>query len=475
MATPEITNDKTPPLSELGGTGLRNYSGYFNEDEVVKDLQWPYSINRYREMEADALIAGALFAIKQFIRSAEWEVEEYKGENAPSDTRDQADFLRSCLKDLDKPWEETMIDILSFLTYGFSLHEIVYKKRLGMNQSSKKYRSKYNDGLYGWRKFPIRAQDTLEFNKKCFDSDGEIYRVHQKDLIAGIDTYIPEERYLLFRTTSYKDNPYGRSILYAAYRSYYFRKNIEVVEAIGIERNLAGIPIIRIPSELMSPDADEGQQKLRRMYEVMGQMIKKNDQSYVLLPSDTQDANDSGNGKYHYDIELLRSDGSNNSNQGPVIERWDRRIMQSMLADFLLVGGQSVGSYALSSTKVDAFKTAISSYLDTIAAQFNEKAIPMLWEINGWDSTKCPKLKHTGIDKIDTGVIADFIKKTIEVGAITPDQNVEEYLRNSVGLKPYQHDGNGGAVERARQQAEISQGNDINTNQNNSQNQQQGG
>ncbi len=355
MATPEIKNSRTPPLTELGGTGLRNYSGYFNEDEVVKDLQWPYSIRRYREMESDALIAGALFAIKQFIRSATWEVEEYKGEGAPSDAKEQAEFLRTCLNDLDKPWEEVLIDILSFLTYGFSLHEIVYKKRLGMNQSNKKYRSIYNDGLYGWRKLPIRSQDTLEFDKECFDDDGEIYKVHQKDYYSKIDTYIPENRYLLFRTTSYKDNPYGGSILYAAYRAYYFRRNIEVVEAIGIERNLAGIPIIRVPSELLSPDADEGQLALRRMYEVMGTQLKKNDQSYVLFPSDVQGDNDSGSGKYHYDIDLLKSEGGNPSYTGPIIERWDRRIMQSMLSDFLLVGFQSVGSYALSSTKVDSF------------------------------------------------------------------------------------------------------------------------
>lgn len=463
MAVPEKPKG-SPPLTEIGGTGA-DKSGFFNEQDVLRDLQWPYCIKKYNEMAADALIAGALFAIKQYIKSVEWDVKEYSGSNAPSDAKEQAEFLRSIFLDMDKSFSETIDDILSFLQYGFSVHEIVYKKRLGMNQSSKKYRSKYNDGRYGIRKLPIRSQDTLTFNEKCYDSDGEIYRVHQQDFYSGIDTYIPENRFLHFRTTSYKDNPYGRSILYAAYRAYYYRKNIENIEAIGVERTLAGIPVIRIPAELMSPDASVEEKQLRRMYETAGANLKKNDQAYVLLPSSVQGNEDSGNGKYHYDISLLKGDGSNNTSAGTsqIIERWDRRIMQSMLTDFILTGSQSVGSYALASTKVDAFVTAISSYLETISAQFNEKLIPMLWEINGWDSTKAPKLVNKGIDKYTVEALADFLKKTLDSGAITPDQSVEDFARDFVGIQPYQPDAEGSRMNAARQQAESL---DENTNQN---------
>ena len=51
---------------------------------------------------------------------------------------------------------------------------------------------------------------------------------------------IPMEKCLLFRTQTHKNNPEGRSILRNAYRSWYFKKRIEEIEGVGIERDLAG-------------------------------------------------------------------------------------------------------------------------------------------------------------------------------------------------------------------------------------------
>jgi len=90
MATPEETSKV--PLSEIGGTGLRNNNGFIDE-EVICDLRWPNAANVYRKMEIDSIIHASLFAIKQFIRSAEWEVEEYKGSDAPADSKEQKQFL----------------------------------------------------------------------------------------------------------------------------------------------------------------------------------------------------------------------------------------------------------------------------------------------------------------------------------------------------------------------------------------------
>ena len=443
---------QSAPLAELGGTGLRNVHGNIDE-EIVRDLQWPNSVRVYKMMETDALISGALFAIKQFIRSAEWKVEEYKGPDAPSDSKEQRRFLEECLEDLRKSWGDYLTDILSFLPYGFSVHEIVYKKRLGMNPPGNRERSKYNDAKIGWAGFPIRSQDSIdEFETS---PRGELINVHQKDYWNKIDVKIPYDKFLLFRTSSYKDNPYGQSVLRGAYRAYYFRKNLEVMESVGVERNLQGIPIIRVPHELLAADADDNAKQLRHMYETMGKLLKKNDQSYVMLPSDIYGDGQNGSGQRIYDIELMKSDGSNLAAISPLIERWDRRILQSCLADVLLVGGQSVGSYSLASTKADMFRNAIETYLDTIADEFNERAIPKLWEFNGWDSSKTPRLKHTGIEKIDVTPLADLLKKAGEAGFLSPDENIENYLRDIIGVAPMQVDGQGGVMERARMQSQM--------------------
>jgi hypothetical protein len=447
-------NSMRKTLAELGGTGLRHSAGNIFEEDIIADLQWPKCIKVYKTMETDALISGALFAIRQFIRSSKWHVEEYNGPEKPASAAADALFVEQCLADLDKPFSEVLTDILSFLTYGFSVHEIVYKKRMGYT-SDKRYKSKYSDGKYGWRKFPIRGQETIEDWK--ITSRGDLEAIRQHDPYNGIDVWIPEDRFLLFRTNSYKDNPRGLSILRSAYRAYYYRINIEQQEAIGIERDLSGVPILRVPDEILRDDADESQKALRHYLEQMGSSLKRNEQAFIMLPSNMWNS-EAGTGERIYDIELISSSGSRQVNTGGVIERYDRRIMQSMLSDFLLIGGQSVGSYALSSTKVEAFQTAIESYLDTVAEQFNQKAIPELFRLNGMDATKTPRMVHNGIAKVNLPDLADFIKKASEAGFLTGDDSIENELRHLAGFKQLNHEGEGSIMERARQRSKMFQG-----------------
>jgi len=45
------------------------------------------------------------------------------------------------------------------------------------------------------------------------------------------------------------------SILRNAYTSYEYVNNLQSIEAIAVERELAGIPVARIPAEYLSGDA----------------------------------------------------------------------------------------------------------------------------------------------------------------------------------------------------------------------------
>jgi hypothetical protein len=48
----------------------------------------------------------------------------------------------------------------------------------------------------------------------------------------------------------YKGNPEGQSMLRTAYRPWFFKKRLEEFEAIGVERDLAGLPVAKVPSRL---------------------------------------------------------------------------------------------------------------------------------------------------------------------------------------------------------------------------------
>jgi hypothetical protein len=61
----------------------------------------------------------------------------------------------------------------------------------------------------------------------------------------------------------------------------------------------------------------------------------------------------------------------------------------TMLADFVLMGHENVGSFALSSDKTALFAVALGGWLDGIRDIFNLHAIPRLVAINGWPTDRC--------------------------------------------------------------------------------------
>ena len=142
---------------EIGRIGQRRYGGTIYE-EFLHELRGKKGIEVYREMsENDDIVGAILFAIEMLVRQCDWNVEP--GGDTAKD-KEAAEFVESCMNDMQDTWIDTISEILSFLTYGWSFHEIVYKRRMG-NTKDSWTKSKFNDGLIGWKKLPIRAQETL--------------------------------------------------------------------------------------------------------------------------------------------------------------------------------------------------------------------------------------------------------------------------------------------------------------------------
>lgn len=142
---------------EIGRVGQRRYGGIFYE-EFLSELRGRKGAEVFTEMSNnDETIGAILFAIEMLVRQASWNVEP--GGSTAKD-REAAEFVKSCMDDMQQTWIDTISEILSFLTYGWSFHEIVYKRRMGRTKDNRTS-SKYDDGLIGWMKLPIRSQETL--------------------------------------------------------------------------------------------------------------------------------------------------------------------------------------------------------------------------------------------------------------------------------------------------------------------------
>ena len=405
---------------ETGRIGQRRYGGTLYE-EFLPELRGKRGIAVYDEMSGNDDVVGAiLFAIEMLVRQAAWNVEP--GGNTAKD-KEAAEFVKECMDDMSETWVDTISEILSFITFGWSYHEIVYKRRMGKTKD-KRTRSKYNDGLIGWMKLPIRAQETLY--QWEYDNEDNLLGMTQLAPPDWKICTIPTEKALHFRTKSRKDNPEGKSILRNAYRSWYFKKRIQEIEGIGIERDLAGLPVIHTPQDMDIWDREDP--RMVQMYAEMEEMVKsirRDEMEGVILP-------------YDFKLELLSSGGTRQFDTNAIIDRYDTRIAMTVLADFIFLGHQQTGSFALSSDKTELFAVAIGAFLDIICETFNSQGIPQLIDINGrhFESiTGYPKMTHGDIEDMDITKVSAFIKDMTGIDVLVPDDGLEDYIRQ-VGHLP---------------------------------------
>lgn len=412
--------------NEHGSSGLGYAQGGTVEEELHPLLRGRQAINVYREMsDNDPLVSTSLYAIDMLVRQVPWKVEQGDA------TEQDVEFVESCMNDMSHSWADFISEVLSMLRFGFSFHEIVYKLRKGpQKEGSKVPTSRFDDGKIGWRKMPMRAQETLD--RWVFDEDGGLVAFVQKAPPLYKMEEIPMIKGLLFRTTAYKNNPEGRSLLRGAYRPWYYKKRIEEIEGVGIERDLAGFPVFDLPSEWLAASASEDEKAAVARFMDIGKNLRRDKQEFLLMPLMYDD-----NHNKMIDFRLMSSGGARSFDTTAIIGRYDQRIAMTMLADFILLGHEKVGSFALSSDKTDLFAVALGTLLDVIQDVLNRFALPRLWELNGFDMAKLPRIVHGDIEDPDLTALGTYLQALASLGmTLFPDMDLEKYLREAAKLPP---------------------------------------
>lgn len=417
-------------MSEYGSSGLQ-HSGGFIYDEFVVELRGRQGAKVFREMsDNDPVIGSMLFAIERLIIQIDWRVNPFKDDNDKSSKTDEevAQFVESCLYDMEDSWETTLSGILTFLTYGYAFCEVVYKKRGGRDTDDLTKRSAFKDGKIGWRKIALRAQETT-WEWILDDRTGEIKGMIQSDPSSQNTIPIPMAKALLFRASSARNNPEGKSLIRNAWRPWRFKKSIEEIEAIGMERDLAGMPVAQVPPSMLSSTATAAETAALAAIVKLVRGIKRNQNEGIVFPL----AYDK-DGRETYKLSLMSAGGNRQFDTDKIISRYDQRIAMTVLADFILLGHENVGSFALGASKIDLFTTAISQIAKSIAETFNQHEIPRLLKLNGMDTSRQPEIAFGEISHVDLSLLADFIQKASASGALVIDAGLDEYLRLVSGL-----------------------------------------
>jgi len=413
---PQELSNLAPNMRPQGRSGLEQYGGQIY-DEWLLDLRGTRAAKVYQEMrDNDATVGALLYAIESLVLQAPRSFE-------PADDSDEAhgwaDLLDNCSMDMTHTFDEFIVEVLSMLPFGYAPFEPVYKVR--------------DDGRWGWREIPIRSQ--LSTIGWTFDDDEERLTGYvQQPAPSFKQITIPINRLLLFRHRAHKDNPEGRSLLRNAYRSWKFLKLIQEYEGIGVERDATGIPVQEMPIEYidaMNNAAAPG--NLRSAAIAMRDnttAIRRGAREGLVTVSEIdRDGKPTG-----FKLRPFMSGGSRQYNTGAIIERYEKRIAMSVMAEFLFVGMGQAGSFALASEKTAMFSMAVGATLRNIEATFNRVAVARLCDLNQCPKDLRPSFRFGDVEQRGLAEVASALAPLIQSGAITPDQDLESELRTLGGL-----------------------------------------
>jgi hypothetical protein len=235
---------------------------------------------------------------------------------------------------------------------------------------------------------------------------------------------IPYSKSLLFRTKFRYNNPEGRSLLRNAYRPWYFKKHIEEIEGIGIERDLAGLPVFTVPEgiDIWNPrNADAV--RIKNKAEQLVRNIRRDHNEGVVLP-------------FGWELNLLSTQSRRQFDTNAIINRYDQRIAMTLLADIVLLGADKVGSYALADVKQSLMGVSLEAILDTISDVFNRIAIPRLFKVNVFPGLeKYPQLVAGKVITPDIAELARYVQALAgSKMPLFPNIDLEEYFREIVGM-----------------------------------------
>jgi len=428
LPTDDVAKAAVPAAAataEVGVSGLQVRSG-IPAEEWNHRLTGDKALRLWREItDTDAIVGSMLHGISMNMRRVSWSVEPYS--DLP-EHQQHAEFLATCQDDMSHTWEDFVAEVCTMLPYGWAAMEIVYKVCRGHVPGQPGASSRYEDGLWRWRKLPLRAQETRK--RWEWDPAGGVQAMVQRLPDGRGEAILPVEKLLLFRTTQHKGNPEGRSILRTAARAYLFKKRAEELEGIGLERDLSGIPKIGVPAKLLASNATGDEKARLQEFVEMGKRLRVDEQSAVVYPLAYDER-----GNKVYEVELMASPGTKAVQAGPIVERWARHMAMSVLADVVLLGHERVGSEALARTKGEMFTLTLDAWMQSIADVLNRHAVPRLFALNGWPTSELPRLVPAPVTQVDLVDLVNGVVALAGAGAgLLPNPEVEAQLAQRLGL-----------------------------------------
>lgn len=447
----------------LGRNAIAPYAGVesipFNNIGFVDSLEGaPLLAEMERMWYLDETVGAMAFCIQTTMGQARWShvphIDGRPDETGNEDAKFAADFCNSMLEDMEFSIADHIEDAITMIPLGFAPCEIVTKQRVASTDS------RFRDGFWGIKKLPLR--DQLSVVQWVYNGEDPV--AFRQIGIGGTGT-VPLWKTLHYRASVAKNNPNGRPFLANVHRAYKLKRKMQDSEAIGIERDLCGLPTFRIPQEVMDDanqvdDNNQPTEAAKRAQAKVAAAIKAvsdlrfNKSGGLVMPSNTYADDVSGDRTPMWDFKLITTAGQRSIDVRTAIRDYDRAIARVLMMQFLHLGDRSTGSFALSADQSDIGVRALQSFANRICDQWNMKLIKLIWTVNGFDLRYMPKLQASELNKDGIVQVGKFLADAARGAELWESDDVVRRALLRLGNLPFNPEAQREAAVTARKRRE---------------------
>ena len=370
--------------------------GQVRKLDPFKSIQFPSrsiclsgknGIRAVNNMLTDGQIQAVLTILKSPLKAMLWRLE--------CEDEDMGDFVRQEVGMNDRslvPLSETINGVLTSLEKGFAYSEKIWGPRPNMRM--------------GYDAIAFREQEEADEIKEKnggldyiiqIDEDGNEIKLQAKDLVFSCPN-------------AGAGSLWGKSVLEGAYKHWMYKNGYYALDASDFERFAMGVPTAN-----WKKSSEPGSKRIERMTNTLAKIFS-NPRSALVWDGNSWDVDVVGAERKRQDIT-------------PIVKHHDDQISKSLLATFLEMGTNQVGSRATSQTLADIFYHSLEGYADLLKQIITRQLIDPLIEANfGVDRVGECRLEWSRLRVKSFEAIAQAIQ-ALGIDYITPTNDLELHLR----------------------------------------------
>lgn len=414
------------PTQTAGVRGVRIIGGFIEQDELNKDLRDRQRYKTFSDMLANvSIVAAGTRYFLNLVAKAQW---KFEASEADTDGMFAERVEKMLTDDPITPWHRIVRRSAMYRFYGFSIQE--WTARRG------------DEGMLTLLDVAPRPQLTIE--RWDVNEEGRVEGVVQQHPDSQAEIYLPRPKLVYLVDDTLNDSPEGLGIFRHMAAASSRLKRFEQLEGFGFETDLRGIPIARGPfTELakMQEAGDISEEQRKAIENPMRDFIQKHVKTPslgLLLDSITYKGEDEAatpSQVKQWDVELLSGSNTTQEQIAATINRINHEIARILGVEGLLLGGDKVGSLALSQDKSHNLFLIVDGSLLEISEQYDMDLVDPLFRINGWPEEMKPTMKHEAIQFKDIEQITGALRNMAASGAMLgPDDPAIAEVRALLGL-----------------------------------------